>query len=88
MASIVFVNAPSEAASVDLIWFGSLLLETYAFWIGASLAAVSAACAFASLEESGAPWERLPVDSVFLADRVQALLKRTEPSEAGTSGDD
>jgi lycopene cyclase domain-containing protein len=62
------------------IWFGTLLLEEITFWIGTSLATVSAVFIFADLEESGAPWWRLPGDFIFNSDAVQALIARTRPS--------
>jgi lycopene cyclase domain-containing protein len=68
------------------IWFGPLALEELTFWIGTSLATVSAIYAFADLEEAGAPWWRLPFDFVLHSDAVQALIDRTQGSgEKGPS---
>ena len=67
------------------IWFGSLLLEELTFWIGTSLATVSAVYIFADLEEAGAPWWRLPADFIIYADATQALVaqRRASPAVAG-----
>jgi lycopene cyclase domain-containing protein len=66
------------------VWFGPLLLEEITFWMGTSLATVSAVMIFAGLEESGAPWWRLPIDFIFNSDAVQALIARTRlpPTES------
>lgn len=72
---------------ISNVWFGPLLLEELTFWIGTSLATVSAVFIFASLEEAGAPWWRLPVDFLFESDALQALLRQTGLSEAGTGRD-
>jgi lycopene cyclase domain-containing protein len=59
------------------IWLGPLALEEITFWIGTSLATVSAVCAFADLEEAGAPWWRLPFDFILYSDAVQWLVDQT-----------
>lgn len=68
---------------VSNVWFGPLLLEELTFWMGTSLATVSAVYVFAGLEETGTPWWRLPVDFVFRSDALQALLERTQPRVDG-----
>jgi lycopene cyclase domain-containing protein len=72
---------------ISNIWFGPLLLEELTFWIGTALATVSAVFIFASLEEAGAPWWRLPVDFLFQSDALQALIKQVGPSGTETSRD-
>lgn len=63
------------------LWFGSLLLEELTFWIGTSLATVSAVHIFAGLEAAGAPWWRLPADFIVNSDAIQALVAQTRSSE-------
>lgn len=61
------------------VWFGPLLLEELTFWIGTSLATVSAVHVFADLEEAGVPWWRLPADFIVSSDAVRALAAQTQP---------
>jgi hypothetical protein len=61
-------------------WFDPLALEELTFWIGTSLATVSALYAFADLEAAGAPWWRLPFDFVLHSDAVQWLIDHSRGS--------
>ena len=55
------------------IWFGQLLLEELAFWVGTSLATVSAVQIFADLQEASARWWYLPVSFIFQSDAAEAI---------------
>ena len=69
------------------IWFGPLALEEITFWIGTSLATVSAIYAFAGLEAAGAPWWRLPVDFIIHSDLVRWITERTQTPRSRGSAD-